>query len=229
MIKRICALLLLAGMAVFAACGSAGAAPSPSPAPEAAPPSESPTPPAPEETPFSRGHIEGQSYLSAFLALRFTAPEGWTFATDEELAALMGLSMDILGADVFGDEAELAKAIAQQSVVHDMAAYAPDNSSNVQLTLEDLEASGGDGLSDEDYAALVQQQLLSITDLGYSLEAVHTAELAGKNCLSFTAHMEDYGMEQQFYLFHAGKYMVSVVVTGMAGALPDAQTLFSAL
>ena len=225
--KATSVLLPLLLLALLAACGGpAPAEESAAPAP-AAVPSPEPTP-APTEKPFTRGVIEGQTYSSGLLGLRFTAPEGWSFADDEALAQRMGLSLDIIGDDVFGDKAELAKAIAQQAVIHDMAAFAPDNSANVQLTVEDLEATGGAALTTEEYAELLRQQLLSVTDLNYEPEEAEQSALAGRPCVALLVHLRDYGMEQRFYLLREGKYMISVVLTGAEGALPDAETFFSA-
>lgn len=221
------ALLLLALLA-----GCSEALP-PEPAPTAAPPAAVPA--APEnaaqaaETVFSRGRIEGRLYESDFLSLRFSAPEGWRFATDEELAQRMGLSLDIVGADVFGDAAELAKAIAAQAVVLDMAAAAPDNSANVLLTIEDLEATGSAALTETAYASLLQRQLQSITDLQYEPETPESGELAGTPCATLLVHLRDFGLDQRFYLLRRGKYMAQIALTGAAGALPDADEFFTSL
>lgn len=226
--KALTVLLPLALFALLAACGDAAPAPeTPTSAPTV---TASPEPtPAPTETPFTRGVIEGQTYTSAFLGLRFTAPEDWSFADDEALAQRMGLSLDIIGEDVYGDKAELAKAIAQQAVVHDMAAFAPGDGANVQLTVEDLEATGGAALTAEEYAELLRQQLLSVTDLRYEPEETAPGELAGMPCVELLVHLPDYGMDQRFYLLREGKYMISVVLTGAQDALPDAEALFSAI
>lgn len=227
--KTLSALLLAALLsALLTACGDAPApSPSPSPVPTA---TEAPveTPPQEEKT-FSRGRIEGRVYESEFLALRFTAPEDWSFVSDEELAQRMGLSLDIIGEDVFGDKAELAKAIAEQAVVHDMAAGAPDSSMSVQLTVEDLEATGAAALTDAQYAALLKQQLESLTDLRYEAEEPEVSELAGQPCTALLVHLRDYGMDQRFYLLREGKYMIQIVLTGTEGALPDADELFTSL
>lgn len=198
-------------------------------------PPESAAPASPSLTPeiaekvFSRGRIEEQTYESEFLSLRFTAPEGWFFAADAELAQRMGLSLEIVGEDVFGDAAELAKTIAQQAVVYDMAAAAPDNSANVQLTVEDLEATGSAALSERAYAVLLQKQLTAITDLRYEPEEPETGTLAGFSCVELLVHLRDYGLDQRFFLLREGNYMVQVVLTGAEGALPDADALFTAI
>ncbi len=215
--------------ALLASCGDAPppAQDTPTPLPTAAPaPSETP---APEQKAFSRGRIEGRVYESDFLSLRFTAPEGWRFASDGELAQRMGLSLDVVGEDVFGDAAELAKTIAEQAVVCDMAAEAPDGSAGVFLSVEDLEATGNLLLSDEQCAALLRAQLLSLTDLRYEAGEPETGSLAGKPCVTLLARLPDFGMEQRFYLLREGSRMAQISLTGAAGALPDANELFSAL
>ena len=102
--------------ALLASCGDAPppAQETPTPLPTAAPaPAETP---APEQKAFSRGRIEGRVYESDFLSLRFTAPEGWRYASDEELAARMGLSLDIIGEDVFGDGQEMLILVTELTV-----------------------------------------------------------------------------------------------------------------
>ena len=213
--------------ALLCACGDVPAAQeTPTPQPAAAPaPSETPAP----EKAFSRGRIEGQVYESGFLSLRFTAPEGWRFVDDEELSQRMGLSLDIVGEDVFGDAAERAKTIAEQAVVCDMAADAPDGSASVFLTVEDLEAAGNAALTDEQYAALLRAQLMSLTDLRYEAGDPEPSSLAGRPCVTLLARLPDFGMEQRFYLLREGKCMAQISLTGTAGALPDADELFTSL
>ena len=45
---------------------------------------------------LTRGVVEDEVYTSAYAGLAFTAPEGWGYATDDQLASMMDLSMDAM-------------------------------------------------------------------------------------------------------------------------------------
>ena len=54
---------------------------------------------------LSVGEINGNVYTNSFTGITYTAPESWAFASDEELAELMGVSADIVaGGDANIDE-----------------------------------------------------------------------------------------------------------------------------
>ena len=178
---------------------------------------------------FSRGVISGGAYSSKYLGLRFTPPEDWVYASDEELAELMGASFEIIGEDIYGDETELAKEFAKQAVIYDMVAAAPDGG-NVQIMLENLSKSvGGTSLTAEGYADIVCTQLDAITEYQYTYSDVYYAQLGDKTFAVLDTGVEDYDMHQQFWLLRVDQYMLCITFTSIGGDASAFAEYFTAL
>ena len=234
--KRIIPVLLSLVLlfSALCACGTESAAPETpdntqlqsTPAPDAAP---SPEPTVfPGNGIFSRGVVTNKEYLSSYLGIRFTADENWVFASDAELNELMGLSLDIIGDDVYGENKELMETIAKQSIIYDMVAAAPDGS-NVQVILENLQISNnGAPLSENDYADILREQLASLTEFSYKLSDTYSSELAGKSFTVIDAELEGTATHQQFWLLCVDHYMLCITFTAMTESAPDFVSLFSA-
>lgn len=178
--------------------------------------------------PFSRGVITGNAYVSSYLGLRFTAPEDWSYATDEELSELMGISMDIIGEDVYGDNKEQAEELAKQAVIYDMIAAAP-NGSNVQIVLENLEVSTGSAdLTEAEYAEILRTQLASITDLSYEVSDSYTDTLAGLSFTVVDATVKENALTQRFWLRRVDNYILHLTFSGLQEDVESFSALFAA-
>ena len=156
-LKKVFALLLVLTMVcAFCACGgdepAQGTQVDNNPATEAAPteaptevPTEAPTEvstevptEAPiedpteivevETVPVEMGQITGLNYESGYIGIGCNLPEGWVFYTDEEIAALNGLT-----AGLMGDEYQ--QALQSADLLYDMHAANADGS-NTNVILE---------------------------------------------------------------------------------------------
>lgn len=45
---------------------------------------------------YARGTVTGNVYHSDFAELTFTKPDDWTFATDEEIAKMLGVGLEMM-------------------------------------------------------------------------------------------------------------------------------------
>ncbi len=70
--------------------------------------------PAAENTDFTRGVVEDNVYTSEFAGLKFTAPDGWTFAKDDYILSMMNISLDVMG-----NNNEITKAMLDQVAIYD--------------------------------------------------------------------------------------------------------------
>lgn len=188
-------------------------------------PATIPEPPAaatPEST-FTRGVIEGGSYINESLALRYDAPEGWVFSTDQELAETMGLSRDYVGDEIFDDPAALNDLIAQQSTIFDMTATAPDNTALVQLAVEYVDGvTGGAELTVDDYAEILIGQLD-----GYTIGDLEQRTLAGKPFTMIPAVLADAGIYQYLYITRVDGNMMLITLTGLDDSVLAYETCFT--
>ncbi len=85
-----------------------------------------------------RGVIEGNLYTSEFFGFTLTLPEGWAFATEDEMAQISQVSADLLN-----DESAAAEALANGTVFTDVYAYSGDGLQNLNVTIQSLGVFGG--------------------------------------------------------------------------------------
>ena len=83
---------------------------------------------------FSRGVIES-TYENEFLGLGVTLDENWEFYTDEQIAALYGLTNEL-----FGDDFE--EYLKNATVIYDMHVANKVDASNMNVNFEKLSALG---------------------------------------------------------------------------------------
>lgn len=74
---------------------------------------------------FARGSWDGNVYTNDSLNLTVTVPDGWKIATDEELAAIMGITIDSL------TEQGVSEEFLKAQNTYEMMAQDPTNGSNV--------------------------------------------------------------------------------------------------
>lgn len=84
---------------------------------------------------FSRGVITENTYENEFLGLGVTLDENWVFYTDEQIAALYGLTTEMLGDD-FEEYLKTATVIYDMQVIHKF------NAANINVNFEKLSALG---------------------------------------------------------------------------------------
>lgn len=63
---------------------------------------------------YIRGTVDGNVYSNEYTGISFEAPEGWVYFSDEEIAEIMGVSMDYIFDGV--DE----KALEEIGIIYDM-------------------------------------------------------------------------------------------------------------
>lgn len=97
-----------------------------------------------EEEEYERGIVDGDTYHNEFFGFAYTLPEGYEFATEDQLARLANVTTDMLN-----DEAS-TEALEEGRVLYDMYAYGVDGQ-NVSLTIEKVNAMAGVLVSLEKY------------------------------------------------------------------------------
>ena len=85
----------------------------------------------------TRGAWDGHVYTNESLGFRFVMPAGWAASTEEEIAEVMGLGADMLGA-MGGDIPEEIWDLFGMTTVHDMMASNPLSGASVQVIYERL-------------------------------------------------------------------------------------------
>ncbi len=155
---------------------------------------------------FARGSWAGNVYTNDSLGLTVTVPENWEIADDEELAELMGLTVENLSGEGLSEE------FLKVQNTYDMKAQDSELGSNVIVMAENLAVSaGGTAYSEKDYAALIMNTLPE--ELGYSFDDGETVTIGGRDYYHIHASAYE-GLLAQDYLFsRIGKYMAIVIIS----------------
>ena len=84
-----------------------------------------------ESKEFSMGEWKNNVYTNDFLGLKFNLPEGWSYSSDEEIAKMMDLGVDLLN-----DEQKMESEVAKLTSVYYMVANDPNTGNSVVLLSE---------------------------------------------------------------------------------------------
>ena len=167
------------------------------------------------------GSVNGNVYTNDSLGLTFTAPEGWIYASDEEIAELMGESLDIVTDD------ETAQEIAAQATVYGMMAQSADELNNVQVVFENMALTGGK-MTSAGYIKILSAQIESLYgNMGGTCTVgdAKTMKIGDKeyDCVDILVDIGGVVLEQSYACHRDGDYMVSIIITaygeGVAAAI----------
>ena len=167
------------------------------------------------EKEFTWGTVSGNQYVSEFAGITFTAPEGWAYYSDDEIAELSGVSADLLA-----DNEKLKNAMLE-SLIDAMAAD-PATGNNVNFTFENLKITTGLAMTDQKYAEAARQTLIAgYEQMGAQVAVSEPAEftLGGSTCRKLVAEVTLNGvsLRQYCYIRKVGGWALSIAVTSMDG------------
>lgn len=154
-------------------------------------------------------------YANKFFNLKFTLPEGWNAASDEEILEIMNL-----GSELLDDKDNMIQEMLKQKQIYNMMAADPTTGVNVSVVMENLALTvGGTSYDAQEYADFTAEQLEAIEELNYTASDSKEVELAGETYVQLPMSVEISGisMEQAYYLRKLDKYMVCIIVTDTAG------------
>jgi hypothetical protein len=172
---------------------------------------------AAEGTNFTRGTSSGNVYTSQYNGLKITAPEGFTFNSDEEILAAMNLGQSYTNVSEQEQElinlATITDAMAQNSMTGEtfMVVY-----ENLDKTCPDPE-----NFTVEDYF-----EASANADLGSGMEMrnigeISTVNIAGQDYLYRKHDMYypsyDLSLPQHCYSRKIDHFIVSLIYSGLAG------------
>jgi len=154
------------------------------------------------------GKWENDVYSNNFLDLKISLPEGWTIATNEELAKMMNI-----GADIVASEDKYLAEVAKQTGIY----YA---SASNQSTGESILVFSEKPLRDatmKEYIDATAANLTKLTTMKYSIKGTSTATIGSRTYDTLTVEVEDAGITQRYYAYKQGKYFVGIIITSVSG------------
>ncbi|MDO5478905.1 MAG: hypothetical protein Q4G23_07035 [Clostridia bacterium] len=174
--KRILALILVAVLAfAFAGCAEKSGEVKYAEAPETSMP--------------EKGKITGDTYESTFADITFTKPEGWIFATDEEIAGIE----------------------AGDGIYYDMVCQNPDTGSQVAVMFEEtLLTIGNVAITEDEYIKAISEGLYNS---GLEVISQEDKKIGEENYKSVTVYgeAEELTVMQTSLARKKGNTMISVV------------------
>jgi hypothetical protein len=176
--------------------------------PKASPPVETPAKTS-AAAGLDRGTWNGKVYTNAFADIKFTLPEGWVAATDEEIASLMGQA-----ADIFTDKEKWYIESAKLTTIYDMMVQDPATMNNVSVMFENLSLSpGGLKITEADYLEIVTTQLASLETMKYTFDKPYKTTINGVVYDTVRATEENINITQYYLVHKQDNYMVALIIT----------------
>lgn len=192
--KRILALMLVVAAVLMTACGGKS---------------------------YTPGTFTDTGYESEFLGFRFTTPDGFALATQEELSQMMGITFDALGDDV----SDAQKKYAELTTLYELMAMDSLGVTNVNIVLEKT------NVSMNKYLAAFKAQVESLDAMKVSLQGdAQEVEFAGATYTKLSADVSASGITlyQEYYLRKVGDRMMTITVTWADGFETSKETLMNA-
>lgn len=159
---------------------------------------------------FSMGSWSDNVYSNDFLGLKFKLPNGWKYASDEEIAEMMNL-----GAELLNDEQKAAAEISKLNSAYYMVANNPNTGDNISIISEKPAME----VTTEFYINQLKTQLQNVNTINYEIGETSKETVAGKECdtLTVDASMSEVKMTQKYYIYKVDKYVVCIISTSTSG------------
>lgn len=164
-----------------------------------------------ESIELTRGTIEGNIYTNKSAELTFTAPEGWQYATDEEIAEMLGTAADIM--DQSGSE--LSDDMIKKVNTYDMFVIDTETKAGVNVMYQDLGAAHV-YIDEEPLFDLMKEQFEKATPYDCEFSDYSEVKIGSRTFKAMFITYMDYGdipCTKYIYIRRAGSYMLNITVT----------------
>lgn len=163
-----------------------------------------------ESNEAKRGKWDGETFTSEFADLKLQLPDGWVSATDEEIASIMGVTVEALN----NNGNQLSEELLKQQSIYDAVVQNKTTGNNIIIMLENLKMSvGGTKCTEEEYMDAVKEQIKQSSGDGYKFGEVYEEKVGTYTYKVFKAEITDTEQVQYFYARRVEDYMNSIVVT----------------
>ncbi len=159
---------------------------------------------------FSIGEWNGNVYSNDFLGISYELPDGWIKYSDEEIAAVMNLSLEMLN-----DNQKALADLAKLTVVFHMIVKNPETGDNISVLTEKVHLD----VTSIYYLENLKAQLSALTAINYTIGELSKETIGGReyDVLTATASVSDKTLTLKYYCCKLGKYFLSIVASSMNG------------
>lgn len=164
---------------------------------------------------LTRGVWDGNTYTSEYAGITFTMPENWISATDEQIASMMSVSVDIMS----DAGLEVSEEMLQLQAIYDMMATDTLTGTSVLVMYENLAVVvGGSSYTEKQYLEEVSKQL-DTASMGNANEEITEETLCGNTYTVMKVELEvqDISATQYYYMRKIDKYMQGIIISVMNG------------
>lgn len=167
-----------------------------------------------EKVELSRGKIEGDVYINKFLGLEFTKPESWVYSTDEEVAALVNLSVEMIYGENFKETLENNPSVFDMMVIDSLTR------SSINVGYENLFKTFSTNITVKQYVEALKAQFTNVSGMTVTFpDTLESAKLGNTEFSKVVCTVTTQGvsMKQVYYLKNVDEYMCYVIVTIPSG------------
>ncbi len=170
------------------------------------------------------GVIDGNVYTNESIDIKFTKPDDWIFADDEELVEIND------GKISAGDFSDISSAVRENDIIFEMHAKSPLGT-NVLMQIGDI--SSDTGVTMDDYFDSFIEGLQQTESLYADCEIgeIKESDIAGKefSTLDISTQISFVTMQQRVCMRKHGDYMIILILTGTSSEeLDSMENMFSA-
>lgn len=159
---------------------------------------------------LTRGTIdENNVYNNGYADITFKLPDGWAFATDEQIADMMNVAVEMLDSE----NGNLAEVI-EETGLYDMVANDQTNGTSVMVMFEKSMLN----VNEEYYLNNVKNGLEAVTEFSYQVsDEITTQTVGGREYKVLTAEVPEYNMVQKYYVEKKDNYFIDILITYIDG------------
>ncbi len=179
---------------------------------------------------FQRGVIENNTYSSKFSGVALTAPDGWTFSSEEELLRIMNISQDL----TYKND-ELTKKLLSLVAIYDAMITNNSTGSNIIIAYENLakEVPNPGEYTINEYISAMETRFssdLTSTHTKLSQEDVDLDGMTFTKDTYLVSRSSGDDLTQVYYFQKIDNFIYMILVTTTNPAeIPDIESHFSAL
>lgn len=171
------------------------------------------------------GTFTENGYESPYVGYRFTAPEGYVLYSQEEMAQIMGISMDMISDDYDA----LQRTYLESAIVYDMmAANAENPINNINVVVQQMDTSA---YTLETIVDANIQELSALTSMECNVsEDYEMVTFAGTEFAKLTAEVTANGVtiNQEYYIKLLPAGIVTITITYDPADTEACNTMISA-
>jgi len=167
-------------------------------------------------TNYERGILTETGFESKYLNIRFTLPEGFLMATEEDMRTIMGIGSEVTGID---------SNIANLTTVYEMMVSAPIGIPNVSLMAEKLLLSN---MTVEQYFDSLKKILSNVETLNYEFDnQITSIEIAGQTYKQLSTSLPNFNIFQNYIFRKKGNRMIGFITIHSLDTKQDLEFLMS--